>query len=38
MVRDIKDIMAGAVLVVSVLALVVGVMIFYPHVVVLVSG
>ena len=31
MVRDIKDIMAGAVLVVSIIALVVGLMIFYPH-------
>ena len=32
MVKDIKDIMAGAVLIVSVIAAVVGITIFYPHV------
>lgn len=32
MVREVKDIMAGAVLMMSLLALVVGVMIFYPYV------
>lgn len=31
-VKDIKDIMAGAVLIVSVIAATVGIMIFYPHV------
>lgn len=31
MVREVKDIMAGAVLVMSLLAMVVGVMIFYPY-------
>ena len=33
MVKDIKDIMAGAVLIVSVIATVVGITIFYPHLV-----
>lgn len=36
MVRDIKDIMAAAVLVMSLLSLLVGVMIFWPHVLYLV--
>src|SRR3989338_3406336 len=37
MVKDIKDIMAGAVLIVSVIAAVVGITIFYPHLVDLVT-
>ena len=36
-VKDIKDIMAGAVLIVSVIAATVGLAIFYPHLQVLVS-
>ena len=37
MVKDIKDIMAGAVLIVSVISAVVGITIFYPHLVDLVT-
>ncbi len=37
-VKDIKDIMAAAVLIVSFIALLVGVTIFYPHVVLLVPA
>jgi undecaprenol kinase len=37
-VKDIKDIMAGAVLIASVIAAIVGVMIFYPYVLKLVSS
>lgn len=36
-VKDIKDIMAGAVLIVSVIAAAIGVTIFYPHFIELVS-
>lgn len=36
-VKDIKDIMAGAVLIVSVIAAAIGITIFYPHFVELVS-
>ncbi|MBI4256462.1 diacylglycerol kinase family protein [Candidatus Uhrbacteria bacterium] len=37
MVKDIKDIMAGAVLLVSVISAVVGITIFYPHLIDLVG-